>query len=108
MAARAVAARAVAGSALRGRSAAGSVEWAGVVLSVTVALWAALLVYLYSVALADVNPWLAPVTNLVAVGGLAPAVRNWRGRPALRFVAAGLGAGVALGWSALLVGWLAG
>lgn len=96
------------GSVLRGRPAAGSVEWAGVVVSVAVALWAALLVYLYSVALAEVNPWLAPATNLVAVGGLAPAVRNWRGRPALRFVAAGLGAGVALGWSALLIGMLVG
>lgn len=81
----------------------GPVEWTGVIVAVVVAMWAAALVVLYSLALADVNWWLAPVTNLVAVGGLAPAVRTWRGRPALRFLAAGLGAGVGLGWLALLI-----
>lgn len=83
------------------------IQWTGIIVAVVVALWAGTLVFVFSMSLAGVNVWLAPLTNLVAVGGLAPTVRRWRGKPVLRFLAVGLGFGVAAGWIALLVAALA-
>ena len=84
------------------------IQWTGIIVMVVVALWAALVVFVFSSLLAEVHVWLALVTNVVGVGGLTPAVRGWRGRPALRFLALGLGAGVVLGWIAWLASLLAG
>ena len=84
------------------------IQWTGIVVAVVVAMWAATLVFVFSVSLAGINAWLAPVTNLVAVGGLAPTVRRWRGKPVLRFIAVGLGFGVVAGWITLLVAAFAG
>lgn len=81
------------------------IEWAGVVVAAMVAVWAAVLVFSFSSALAEVNWWLAPALNLGAVAGFGPLVWGWRGRPVLRFLAVGLGAGVALGWLALILRW---
>lgn len=67
-----------------------------------------MVVFLFGWALAGINGWIAAVTIVVVVGGLVPAVRSWRAKPALRFLALGMGIGVAAGWTALLVAALAG
>lgn len=55
-----------------------------------------------SVGLTRVHPLLAVGLNLVAVGGLAPTVWSWRYRPVWRWFVLGSGAGVVVGWLALI------
>ncbi|WP_024793896.1 DUF2537 domain-containing protein [Tomitella biformata] len=62
------------------------VQWTGVVVAIAVAAWVAVLVVVFNMALAEVKFWLVPITNVVAVGGLAPTVWSWRGRLVLRFL----------------------
>lgn len=59
-------------------------------------------VIVLSFGLMRVHPLLAIGLNMVAVGGLAPTVWGWRGRPVWRWFAFGAAVGVAGGWLALL------
>lgn len=56
-----------------------------------------------SLGLSRLHPLLAVGLNLVAVGGLAPTVWDWRTRPVWRWFALGAGVGVTVGWLAWLV-----
>lgn len=62
----------------------------------------------FGIALADVHPLIAVVVNLVAVGGVAPTLLRWWATPVIRWVIYGMGAGVALAWSVLLLRAIAG
>ena len=75
----------------------------GLLVSAMVAALAATAVYAFGAALARVNPALAVVVSLVAVGGVAPTVWSWRSLPVVRWVVYGAAAGVVVGWMALLV-----
>lgn len=70
---------------------------AGFVAAVTAAA-----VVVLSLGLMRVHPLLAVGLNLVAVGGLAPTVWEWRKRPVWRWFVLGAGVGVAGAWLALL------
>ena len=48
-----------------------------------------------------VNPAVAVVLNLVAVGGLAPTLLGWRRVPVRRWFALGAAVGVSVGWIVL-------
>lgn len=77
--------------------------WAtGIPVTVLVALLTASGVYSFGAALAEIHPLLAVAVNLIAVGGVAPTAWRWRFQPVTRWVIAGLGVGVLLGWIALL------
>ncbi|WP_227984478.1 DUF2537 domain-containing protein [Nocardia spumae] len=76
---------------------------AGIAVSVFVAALTAAGVYSFGVALAHVHWTLAVAVNLVAAAGTAPTAWRWRHTPVTRWVLAGLGAGVLLGWLILLV-----
>lgn len=56
-----------------------------------------------SLGLIRVHPMLAVGLNLVAVGGLAPTVWEWRRTPVLRWFALGCAGGVSGAWLALVV-----
>ncbi|MGK8487473.1 DUF2537 domain-containing protein [Nocardia asiatica] len=77
---------------------------AGLTVATMVALLAAVAVYSFGAALAEVHPLLAVAVNLVAVGGAAPTAWRWRFAPVTRWVIGGGAAGVLLGWIALLLG----
>ncbi|MBB5913063.1 hypothetical protein BJY24_001930 [Nocardia transvalensis] len=78
--------------------------WApGLTVAALVAALAAAAIYSFGTALAHVHWLLAVVVNVVAVGGAAPTAWRWRNTPVTRWVLAGVAAGVALGWIALLV-----
>ncbi|MGK8510460.1 DUF2537 domain-containing protein [Nocardia asiatica] len=82
-----------------------STPWgAGLTVATMVALLAAVAVYSFGAALAEVHPLLAVAVNLVAVGGAAPTAWRWRFAPVTRWVIGGGAAGVLLGWIALLLG----
>lgn len=55
-----------------------------------------------SIGLTRVHPLLAAGLNLVAVGGLAPTVWEWRRTPVLRWFVLGATVGVAAGWLTLI------
>ena len=75
----------------------------GILVTVICAALTAVAVYGFGYALANVLPALSVAINVVAVGGSAPSVWRWRTVPVLRWLACGLGIGVALGWLGLLV-----
>ncbi|WP_312884619.1 DUF2537 domain-containing protein [Nocardia barduliensis] len=77
---------------------------AGFTVATMVALLAAVAVYSFGAALAEVHPLLAVAVNLVAVGGAAPTAWRWRFAPVTRWVIGGGAVGVLLGWIALLIG----
>lgn len=54
--------------------------------------------------LVRINPVLAVVLNLVVVGGVAPTVWRWRRALVWRWVVYGSGAGVIVGWVAIILG----
>ncbi|MRH91395.1 DUF2537 domain-containing protein [Nocardia sp. SYP-A9097] len=77
--------------------------WAsGIAVIAFVALLSAAGVYAFGEALARIHPILSVAVNLIAVGGVTPTAWRWRFQPVTRWVIAGLGAGVLLGWIALL------
>jgi len=49
-----------------------------------------------------VHPLVSIGLNVVAVGGLAPTLWDWRRRPVRRWFVLGAAAGVAVGWIAML------
>jgi len=77
--------------------------WAtGLTVAAFVAAVIATGVVVLSIGLMRVHPLLAAGLNLVAVGGLAPTVWDWRKRPVWRWFVLGAGVGVAGAWIALL------
>jgi hypothetical protein len=67
-----------------------------------VAAVTAVAIVVLSLGLMRVHPLLAVGLNLVAVGGLAPTVWDWRKRLVWRWFVLGLGVGVAGAWLAVL------
>jgi hypothetical protein len=67
-----------------------------------VAAVSATAIVVLSLGLTRVHPLLAVGLNLVAVGGLAPTVWEWRRTPLLRWFVLGAAVGVAGAWLALL------
>ncbi|MEU7142756.1 DUF2537 domain-containing protein [Nocardia sp. NPDC046473] len=87
----------------------GPTPWGtGITVAIMVGLLAAVAVFSFGRALAEVHPLLAVAVNLIAAGGAAPTVWRWRWTPVTRWVVGGGAAGVLLGWVALLINGFAG
>ena len=56
----------------------------------------------FGLELGRVHPPLAVIVNLVVAAGIAPTLWWWRRVPLWRWIAAGVAAGVPVGWIALL------
>jgi Protein of unknown function (DUF2537) len=80
-----------------------STPWAtGLTVAAFTAAIIAVAIVVLSMGLSRVHLLLVVGLNLVAVGGLAPTVWEWRKRPVIRWFVLGSGVGVALAWLALL------
>lgn len=80
-----------------------STPWGtGLTVAAFVAVVTGVAIVVLSAGLVRVHPMLAIGLNIVAVGGLAPTVWGWRGRPVVRWFVLGLGVGVAVAWVLLL------
>ena len=55
-----------------------------------------------SLGMTRVHPMISLGLNVVAVGGLAPTLWEWRKRPVRRWFVLGAAVGVAVGWIATL------
>lgn len=71
------------------------------VAAFTAAVTAAAIVVL-SLGMIRVHPLLSVALNLIAVGGLAPTLWEWRSVPVRRWFLLGAAIGVAAGWIGLL------
>ena len=77
--------------------------WAtGLTVAAFVAGVAGTAITVLSLGLIRVQPMLAVGLNVVAVGGLAPTLWEWRYTPVLRWLVLGAAVGVAGAWLALL------
>lgn len=81
-----------------------STPWAtGLTVAAFVAAVSGTAIAVLSLGLTRVHPMLAVGLNLVAVGGLAPTVWEWRRTPVLRWFVLGCAVGVAGAWLTLIV-----
>lgn len=81
-----------------------STPWGtGLTVAAFVAAVTAAAIVVLSLGLTRIHLLVAVGLNVVAVGGLAPTVWEWRTRPVWRWFALGAGVGVAGGWLAWLV-----
>jgi hypothetical protein len=86
-----------------------STPWAmGLTVSAFVAAVVGAAIVVLSLGLMKVHPLLAVGLNLVAVGGLAPTVWEWRRRPVWRWFVLGAAVGVAVAWMTAIAIALAG
>lgn len=67
-----------------------------------VAALTATAIIVLSLGMTRVHPMVSVGLNLVAVGGLAPTLWDWRTRPVRRWLVLGVAVGVAVGWVAML------
>lgn len=67
-----------------------------------VAALTATAIIVLSLGMTRVHPMVSVGLNLVAVGGLAPTLWDWRMRPVRRWFVLGTAVGVAVGWVAML------
>ena len=67
-----------------------------------VAALTATAIIVLSLGMTRVHPMVSVGLNLVAVGGLAPTLWDWRTRPVRRWFVLGVAVGVAVGWVAML------
>jgi len=80
-----------------------STPWGtGLTVAAFVAAVIATAIVVLSLGMSRVNPVVSIGLNLVAVGGLAPTLWDWRKRPVRRWFVLGAAAGVAVGWTAML------
>jgi hypothetical protein len=59
-------------------------------------------IVILSTGMTRVHPLVSVGLNVVAVGGLAPTLWEWRTRPVRRWFVLGAAVGVAIGWTAML------
>ncbi len=67
-----------------------------------VAALTATAIIVLSLGMTRVHPMVSVGLNLVAVGGLAPTLWDWRSRPVRRWFVLGAAVGIAVGWVAML------
>lgn len=80
-----------------------STPWAtGLTVAGFVAAVTGTAIVVLSLGLIRVNPMVAVGLNVVAVGGLGPTIWGWRYTAVLRWLALGIGIGVAGAWLGLL------
>jgi hypothetical protein len=81
-----------------------STPWAtGLAVAGFVAAVTATAIVVLSLGLSRLHPLLTVGLNVVAVGGLAPTVWEWRHAPVLRWFVLGAVVGVTGAWIALLI-----
>ncbi|MBO0854216.1 MAG: DUF2537 domain-containing protein [Nocardia sp.] len=87
-----------------GRTAGEPTPWAaGIAVAAFVTALTTAAIYSFGTALAQVHWTLAVAVNVIAVAGVTPTAWRWRETPVTRWVLAGLGAGVLVGWLILLL-----
>lgn len=74
----------------------------GLTVAAFVAAVVATAIVVLSLGMTRVNPVVSIGLNLVAVGGLAPTLWDWRKMPVRRWFVVGAAVGVAVGWTATL------
>lgn len=74
----------------------------GLTVAAFVAAVVATAIVVLSLGMTRVNPLVSIGLNLVAVGGLAPTLWDWRKMPVRRWFVLGAAVGVAVGWTATL------
>jgi hypothetical protein len=74
----------------------------GLTVAAFVATVTAAAIVVLSMGMTRVHPLVAVGLNVIAVGGLAPTLWEWRGQPVRRWFALGAAVGVAIGWTAML------
>lgn len=74
----------------------------GLTVAAFVAMVVATAIIVLSMGMTRVHPMVSLGLNLVAVGGLAPTLWEWRKRPVRRWFVLGAAVGVAVGWTATL------
>lgn len=74
----------------------------GLTVAAFVAAVVAAAIVVLSIGMTRVHPMVSVGLNVVAVGGLAPTVWEWRRRPVWRWFALGAALGVGIGWTAAL------
>jgi len=74
----------------------------GLTVSTFVAAVVAAAIVVLSLGMTRVHPLVSIGLNLVAVGGLAPTLWDWRTRPVRRWFVLGIAIGVAVGWTTTL------
>jgi hypothetical protein len=80
-----------------------STPWGtGLTVAVFVAAITAAAIVVLSLGMSRVHPVVSVGLNLIAVGGLAPTLWDWRRRPVRRWFVLGAAVGVAVGWTAML------
>lgn len=80
-----------------------STPWGtGLTVAAFVAAVVAAAIVVLSLGMTRVNPIVSIGLNLVAVGGLAPTLWDWRKLPVRRWFVLGAAVGVAVGWTATL------
>lgn len=80
-----------------------SAPWGtGLTVAAFVAAVVAAAIIVLSLGMNRVHPLVSVGLNLVAVGGLAPTLWEWRTRPVRRWFVLGAGVGVAIGWTTTL------
>jgi hypothetical protein len=80
-----------------------STPWGtGLTVAAFVAAVTAGAIVVLSMGMTRVHPLVSVGLNVIAVGGLAPTLWDWRKRPVRRWFVLGAGVGVAVGWIAML------
>ena len=80
-----------------------STPWGtGLTVAAFVAAVVAAAIIVLSLGMTRVHPMISLGLNVVAVGGLAPTLWEWRKRPVRRWFVLGAAVGVAVGWIATL------
>ncbi len=81
----------------------GPTPWGtGLTVAAFVAAVTATAIAVLGLGMTRVHPMVSIGLNLVAVGGLAPTLWDWRNRPVRRWFVLGVAVGVAIGWIAML------
>lgn len=80
-----------------------STPWGtGLTVAAFVAAVVAAAIVVLSLGMTRVHPMVSVALNVVAVGGLAPTLWEWRRTPVRRWFVLGAAVGVAIGWTATL------